>query len=166
MKKQEKNPVKEAKMRLIEAAGRTTQDLGMGRIIGQVMAAAYLTEGECSLDDIGKMLGLSKAAVSIASRQLENLGLIQRVWRSGDRKNYYKTADNFAQALQRGVLELLRNKLRTAGAELDYAEEYLKAENGNNSEAKFLRNRLNRANYMRKRVLQILDSPILKLLGR
>ena len=71
--------VQEVRTRLIEVAGRTTQDLGMGRIIGQVLGDIYMTDGDSSLDDIGRNLGLSKAAVSIAARQLESLGLLQRI---------------------------------------------------------------------------------------
>ncbi len=66
----QQNPiVGEVRARLVELAGRTTQELGMGRIIGQVLGDVYLTDGESSLDDIGNNLGLSKAAVSIAARR-------------------------------------------------------------------------------------------------
>ena len=94
MTKQENITTQEVRTRLIEVAGRTTQDLGMGRIIGQVLGDIYMTDGDSSLDDIGEGLGLSKAAVSIAARQLEGFGLLQRVWKKGDRKNYYRIVDH------------------------------------------------------------------------
>ena len=68
MTKQQNKVTCEVRTRLVEVAGRTTQDLGMGRIIGQVLGDIYMTEGDSSLDDIGRNLGLSKAAVSIAAR--------------------------------------------------------------------------------------------------
>ena len=71
MTTQQNNITREVRTRLIEVAGGTTQDLGLGRIIGQVLGDIYMTDGDSSLDAIGHNLGLSKAAVSIAARQLE-----------------------------------------------------------------------------------------------
>ncbi|MBU4199945.1 MAG: hypothetical protein KKE37_09680 [Verrucomicrobia bacterium] len=167
MTKQQNIIIQEVRTRLIEVAGRTTQDLGLGRIVGQVLGDIYLTDGDSSLDDIGRNLGLSKAAVSIAARQLESLGLLQRIWKKADRKNYYRIVDHLGVALRQGVLELVRGKLRTAGAELDHAEELLRqaGNGGNNSELNFLQTRLNRAKQQRRRAARILNNPIMKMLG-
>ena len=167
MTKQQNTITREVRTRLIEVAGRTTQDLGLGRIIGQVLGDIYMTEGDSSLDDIGRNLGLSKAAVSIAARQLESLGLLQRIWKKDDRKNYYRIVDHLGVALRQGLLELVRGKIRTAGVELDRAEELLRqAGNGrNNSEIKFLQARLNRAKKLRHRATRIFNNPIMKMLG-
>jgi DNA-binding transcriptional regulator GbsR (MarR family) len=166
MTKQQNIIIQEVRTRLIEMAARTTQDLGMGRIIGQVLGDIYMTEGDSSLDDIGRNLGLSKAAVSIAARQLESLGLLQRIWKKDDRKNYYRIVDHLGVALRQGVLELIRGKMRTAGAELDHAEELLRqAGNESNGEIKFLQTRLNRARQLRHRATRIFNNPIMKMLG-
>jgi len=167
MTKQQNIIIQEIRTRLIKVAGRTTQDLRLGRVIGQVLGDIYLTDGDSSLDDIGRNLGLSKAAVSIAARQLESLGLLQRIWKKDDRKNYYRIVDHLGVALRQGVLELVRGKLRTAGAELDHAEELLRqAGNGsNNSELNFLQTRLNRAKQQRRRATRIFNNPVMKMLG-
>jgi len=167
MTKQQNIIIQEVRTRLVEVAGRTTQDLGMGRIIGQVLGDIYMTDGDSSLDDIGRNLGLSKAAISIAVRRLESLGLLQRIWKKDDRKNYYRIADHLGVALRQGVLELVRGKIRTAGAELDRAEELLRhaGNGGNNGEIKFLQTRLNRAKQLRHRATRIFNNPIMKMLG-
>ena len=167
MTKQQNIIIQEVRTRLVEVAGRTTQDLGMGRIIGQVLGDIYMTDGDSSLDDIGRNLGLSKAAISIAVRRLESLGLLQRIWKKDDRKNYYRIVDHLGVALRQGVLELVRGKIRTAGAELDHAEKILQhAGNGkNNGEIKFMQTRLNRAKQLRQRATWIFNNPIMKMLG-
>lgn len=167
MTKQQNVIIQEVRQHLIEVAGRTTQDLGMGRIIGQVLGNIYMTAGDSSLDDIGRNLGLSKAAVSIAARQLESLGLLQRIWKKDDRKNYYRIVDHLGVALRQGLLELVRGKMRTAGVELDRAEELLcqAGHGGNNSELKFMQTRLNRARQLRQRATRIFNNPIMKMLG-
>ena len=157
--------VAQARMRLIEVGGRTAQDLGLGRIVGQILVYLYLSEGERSLDDIGGGLGLSKAAISVAVRQLESFGLVRRVWKKGDRKNYYRTADNIASALQQGLLAMLRQKIQMAGAELDAVHDTLKSRargRAADPEARFVYGRVRRAKQLRDSAEKAINSPILR----
>ncbi len=161
----EHSAVNEIRLRLIDLAGRTTQDLGMGRIVGQVMGYVFLKEEDCSLDEIAAELGLSKAAVSIAGRQLESLRLLEKVWKKGDRRHYYRTARHFGVALQQGGLRVVRDKISVIGSELDRADEVLsEIKNGKDKSVEFLRARIGRGQRLGKRALQLLDSPILKLI--
>ncbi|MBA4388475.1 MAG: hypothetical protein C0404_10875 [Verrucomicrobia bacterium] len=155
---------REAKLRLVEVGGRMSQDLGLGRIVGQIMAYLYLTDGDSSLDAIGEDLGLSKAAVSIAIRQLESLGLVRRVWKKGDRKNYYRSAENIVAALQNGLLTFVRQKMQTASMELDHVSGLLESakSSGGNGDLEFLHNRVKRARVLHDRVAGVLESPLLK----
>ena len=157
--------IDDAMGRLIDAAGRTTQDFGMGRVIGQVMAFLYLTDGEVSLDGIGAGLGLSKAAVSVATRQLESLGLVRRVWKRGDKRRYYRVVDNFAVALQRGILGMMREKLDAAEDDLAFAEERVAAVEEPSERLDFLKSRLERARKMRDKIDAIINNPIVKSIG-
>jgi DNA-binding transcriptional regulator GbsR (MarR family) len=151
--------------RLTEVGGRTAQDLGLGRIVGQVLVHLYLTPAEQSLEDIAKDLELSKAAVSIAARQLESLGLLRRSWKSGDRKTYYRTADDIASALHQGLLMMVRNKMSLLATELQQAETELKGgETG--SEAEFILGRVKRARKLRDTAMSVLENPLVKLLTR
>lgn len=160
--------VDDVRRRLIEVAGRTSQDLGLGRILGQTLAFVYLSRSECSLDDMVSELGLSKASVSIAARRLEALGLLQRVWRKGARKHYYQTAANLGAALQQGALTMIRTKLHSIDQEFGDAESLLESisQGEANGDARFVKKRLARARRLRKRASRILESPLLKLLGR
>lgn len=159
--------LQEARMRLVETGGRTSQDLGAGRIVGQVLVYLYLQERECSLDDIGENLGLSKASVSIAVRQLEQLGLAIKVWKGGDKRNYYKSAENIAKALQQGVLSLVRQKIQIFGGQLESSLELID-EIADNSPSKnemvFLRQRIERAKKLQNGLERVLGNPLVKLL--
>jgi DNA-binding transcriptional regulator GbsR (MarR family) len=160
-------PVDPVRQSLIEAAGRTSQDLGLGRIVGQVMAAVYLNATPPSLDDISQQLGLSKASVSIATRQLDKLGLIERVWAQGDRRIYYKTTEHIAAALQHSVMEMLRSKLRMAGDVLEQAEKHLDQEvYSNPQDKKFLQEQIQRARGIRNRANKLVNNPIMRLIAR
>lgn len=156
--------VEEIVQRLVSAGGRMSQDLGLGRISGQILVYIYLTPGEKSLDDIGEELGLSKASVSIAIRQLERLGMVVRVWKKGDRKSYYQTAENFTKALRKGVLEFVTQKVAIISEEIDYAHsqvETIDQEDNESRELKFLDKRLTRAKHLKDTVLKIINNPII-----
>lgn len=159
--------LQEARMRLVETGGRVSQDFGTGRIVGQVLVYLYLQDGECSLDDIGDALGLSKASVSIAGRQLEQLGLVKKVWKGGDKRNYYKSADNIANALQHGILSLARQKVQLFGGELEDSLTLVQAVPDDSvvkDEMLFLEQRIERAQKLQKNLERILGNPIIKLL--
>jgi DNA-binding transcriptional regulator GbsR (MarR family) len=157
----------EARKRLIETGGRVSQDFGTGRIVGQVLVFLYLQEQESSLDDIGSALGLSKASVSIAVRQLEQLGLAKKVWKGGDKRNYYKSADNIAHALQQGVLGLVRQKVQLFSTELEGSLDLLRdvnPESIDENELSFLVQRIERAQKLQGRLEKVLGNPLVKLL--
>ncbi|NCA83816.1 MAG: MarR family transcriptional regulator, partial [Opitutae bacterium] len=110
------------KQRLVATGGRLAQEFGFNRVAGEVLASLYLTEGEASLDELEKELRLSKAAVSLASAQLERLGLIRRVRKAGDRKRYYRSADDIGSALRHGILKLARSKMAVLETDLGQAD--------------------------------------------
>ena len=159
------NSVENARQCLIKASGWTTQDFGMGRIVGEVFALIYLTKDAVSLDDIAEKLELSKAAVSIATRQLDKLSLLVRVKTQGDRKIYYRTSDHFAASLQHGILEMLRVKLKSTEDVLNQAEMYLESAE-ETSEADFLKQQIKRAKRVRSRTDKIINNPLLRLINR
>lgn len=153
----------EARLRLAEAGARTSQELGAGRIVGQVMVHLYLQKEAQSLDSIGEALALSKASISIAVRQLEQLGFVRRIWVSGDRKKYYRSADNIGSSLQQGLLAFLRQKAVLFGAELDAVLELLGSDS---DEAVFLRQRISRAKKLQSITLRLLGNPVLGFLAK
>lgn len=154
---------------MIELGGRTSQDLGLGRIFGQILVYLYLREHECSLDEVCQDLGLSKAAVSVAIRQLESLGLVHRIWKKGDRKKYYRTADGIGDALREGLLTFAKQKVQSVVSELDYAANILdKAVKSNDKspDAVFLHGRVKRARELGGLVSNMLSNPIIHLFAK
>jgi DNA-binding transcriptional regulator GbsR (MarR family) len=155
----------EARGRLIEVAGATCQELGLGRVIGQILVYLYLQEKECSLDEMEADLGLSKASVSIAARQLESMALLRRVWKKGTRKRYYRTADNIGSALRQGLLAFARQKFQVLSTELEYVQDMLRKSGGKKSdpEAAFLQKRVKRAKQLCDRASSVVESPLLRI---
>jgi DNA-binding transcriptional regulator GbsR (MarR family) len=159
----------EVRTRLIEIGGSTSQELGAGRIVGQVLVHLYLQKNECSLDAIGDDLGLSKASISIAVRQLEQLGLVRKVWKKGDRKNYFRSAENIGNALQQGLLAIVRQRVQLFGGELDAGLVLLDSAvvtEDEKEDLQFLQQRVERAKKLQKHLDFVLDNPLVRLLTK
>ncbi len=156
----------EARLRLTEAGARISQELGGGRIVGQVLVYLYLQQVAQSLDSIGEALSLSKASISIAVRQLEQLGFVRRVWVIGDRKKYYRSADNIGSSIQQGLLSVLRQKIALFGGELDSALCLLDSQKIDNEDIQFLRQRIGRAKKLQSILVKLLGSPLVSFLAK
>ena len=78
----------------IERMGLLMEQDGLPRIAGRIYGLMLVSPGACSLDDIAESLAVSKASVSNDARMLERFGLIERVSRPGDRRDYYQVSAN------------------------------------------------------------------------
>ena len=153
------------KTRLVAAGGRLAQEFGFNRVAGETLACLYLTPGEASLDALEAELRLSKAAVSLAAAQLERLGLVVRVRKPGDRKRYYRSADDVGSALRHGILKFARAKMAVLETHLQQADEALEGL-GRNPDARFLAARVSRLHQLNRRAAKLLDNPLLKLFSK
>lgn len=67
---------------------------GFPRIAGRIFGLLIMSDVELSLDEIATTVDASKASASVNTRMLEDKGLIDRVSRTGDRRDYYRIADD------------------------------------------------------------------------
>ena len=102
-------------------------------------------------------------------RRLESRGLLKRGWKSGDRRNYYRTAENLETALQKGMLNFLVQKTQALDAEFREMEEALvgsRQKSRKDHEVNFLLSRIRRTRQLQGRLISFLKSPLIKLLAR
>ena len=78
--------------RFIERSGLIAEREGFPRIAGRIFGLLLLSPSELSLDEIASRLAVSRASVSTDARRLVEAGVIERVGRIGDRKDYYQIA--------------------------------------------------------------------------
>jgi DNA-binding transcriptional regulator GbsR (MarR family) len=170
--------LQEASRELIEAGGRSAQSFGLKRLLGQIYMFLYLRREAASLDDLVEGMGVSKASISIACRQLLALGGIKRVWRKGDRKDYYEAETDLRALLNNGILRELEKKLDSAHRQIERCREILdddkKDSEGDaasetnreeeNEDLAFFYERLDEAERYQKKVSGLLGNPILKKL--
>ena len=158
------DPVQSAKWEMIEAGVRTTQSFGLNRLFGQIYILLYLNDGPLSLDSLADQLGVSKASVSIACRQLESWGAIHKSWVKGDRKDYYVAETSFNRILGNGLLVSVSKKLDSARVQISRSLEMIEKSGLDGAKVDFLRKRLSEADGYRSRIERLLNNPLVRKL--
>lgn len=74
----------------IETMGLALESDGLPRIAGRIFGLLLVSEEAHSLDDLAAELKVSKASVSTNARLLEDRGVLERVSRPADRRDYYQ----------------------------------------------------------------------------
>lgn len=105
--------------RFVERLGIATEEEGLPRISGRLLALMLLEEEPLSFDELADRLQVSRSSVSTNTRILENRGIIERTGRPGDRRTYYRVADDPYEGMistlirrKRKVKEIIQETLR------------------------------------------------------
>lgn len=103
---------------------------GFNRTVGQLFAILVISEAPLCADELVEALNISRGNVSMGLKELQSWQLIRRVHQPGDRKEYYRSADNvwdmaikvLEERRKRELdptLTLLRSLLLDAGSNTD-----------------------------------------------
>src|SRR3954468_14118832 len=100
--------------RYVDETGLLLEAAGLPRIAGQVLGWLMVCEPEHqSLTDLTEALGISKASASTTTRMLMQLGFVERTMWAGDRRDYYRIAEDawhrFFQTRMAAMHKLQRN---------------------------------------------------------
>ena len=117
------NDLDQARDHFIQGMSRISSFWGFPKAMGAIFGVLYLSPEPLSLDGIGEMAGVTKGAVSTNVRALERLGIVHRLGRRGDRRDYY-AAESDLWKVAKGVLEEREKSefdraLRTVGESLE-----------------------------------------------
>ncbi len=66
----------------------------MPNTLKRLMSVMYYYEKPMTLDDMTELLGMSKASMSIAVRELDEMGLVKKIWKKGERKDIYQVEED------------------------------------------------------------------------
>ena len=152
-----------AKWEMIEAGGRTAQSFGLNRLFGQIYMVLYLSHEPSTLDSLAEQLGVSKASVSISCRQLEAWGAVRRIWKKGDRRDFYVAETDFRNLINGGLMVSLNKKLESARIQIQRSLDML--ENGVGDERRdFLKQRLKEAEARRAKISKLVNNSLIRKL--
>lgn len=161
--------LEDLRRKFIERAGHTTQSLGVGRVIGQIFAHVYFSREPQTLDDLTRVLGISKGSASTAVRQLEQWGALRRVWVRGDRKDYYEANTELGNIVRRALFDTVARRIGNSDDLLQEAEAALaacRARLRRDADWKFMEQRVERLRRFRDRARWLWDKLISSMLAR
>lgn len=84
------DPVTLAQDRFIAAWGQMGSSWGISRTMAEVFALLYITSQGMNTDEVMERLQISRGNASMSLRALQDWGIITRVHRRGDRKEYFE----------------------------------------------------------------------------
>lgn len=90
---------------------------GLPRVAGRIFGRLLVSAEARSLDELADDLDVSKASISINVRFLEEKGSVERMGRQGDRRDYYRIADDILErSLEQRIARWRRFHEAIAGA--------------------------------------------------
>jgi len=108
---------------VIETVGNLIEFWGFKRALGRVWALLYLSPTPQSAQDIGEKLGMSSGAVSMTLNELQVWGVVSRVHRPGERKEYFSAEDDILKMVTRVLSDRELRQIESACDTFSRAEE-------------------------------------------
>ncbi len=87
--------VTEKKLAFIEEMGLALEGFGLSRMAGRVLGALLVADPpEQSAEELAELLQASRGSISGSTRMLETLGIIERISKPGERRDYFRNKPN------------------------------------------------------------------------
>lgn len=101
--------------RYVDETGVLLERGGLPRIAGQVLGLLQVCDPETvSLPELAESLGISRASASTSARLLEQIGIVERAIRAGDRRDYYRISHDAWHRFFQTRFELMRRLRQNA----------------------------------------------------
>jgi DNA-binding transcriptional regulator GbsR (MarR family) len=84
---------------LVTELTRTGELFRLSATEARLLAVLYVENRSQTLDQMANLIGKSKTAVNLAIRNLSHLGLVDRVWVKGERKDFYTSVNSVYKKL-------------------------------------------------------------------
>jgi len=121
-------PVHEAELLAADAIGDIIEHWGFRKGLGRVWTVLFLAADPQPAGMIGERLSMSAGAVSMALTELQRWGVVRRVWRPGERKEFFEAETDFWRMIskvfderERLLADSVRTRLERAAALLERA---------------------------------------------
>lgn len=96
--------LEEIRRGFLESLSRIAEFWGYPRAMGALYGALYLSPNPLSLDELIPIVGVTKGSISVNVRALEQLRMVRKQVRQGDRKDYYEAETDFWR-IAKAILE-------------------------------------------------------------
>lgn len=115
--------VREAELLAADAIGDVIEHWGFRRVLGRVWTVLFIAAEALPAAEIGERLQISAGAVSMSLTELQRWGVVRRVWKPGERKEFFEAETDFWKMIsrvfderERLLAESVRERLERAAA--------------------------------------------------
>jgi DNA-binding transcriptional regulator GbsR (MarR family) len=95
----------------VEHWGVMARSWGINATMGELFALLYITGGDWTADDLREHLRVSRGNVSMNLRELMNWGVVHKVHRQGERREFYRAEADVWTLFRRILSERKRREL-------------------------------------------------------
>ncbi len=124
---QEPRQLWESERLVSDAVGRLIEFWGFKRHMGRIWAVLYMSDEPLSARELQDLLQLSAGTVSMTVNELQRWGVVKKVHRPGDRRDYFVAEGNFWKMISRVFNERERVEILDAIDAMEEALRYAKA---------------------------------------
>jgi len=119
---------REAELLAADAIGDVIEHWGFRKVLGRVWTVLFIAAEALPAAVLSERLSMSAGAVSMSLTELQRWGVVKRVWRPGERKEYFEAETDFWKMIskvfderERLLSESVRDRLERAASHLRQA---------------------------------------------
>ncbi len=117
------DPLHEAELSAADAIGEVIAHWGFRKALGRVWTVLYLGGEPMAASEIAERLSMSAGSVSTTLAELQRWGVVKRVWKPGERREYVEAETDFWKMISKVVSERERFLAERVRARLERAIE-------------------------------------------
>ena len=121
---------REAELLAADAIGDVIEHWGFRKVLGRVWTVLFIAAEPLPAAVLGERLAMSAGSVSTSLTELQRWGVVRRVWKPGERKEFYEAETDFWKMIskvfderERLLSESVRDRLERAASLLRQAPE-------------------------------------------
>lgn len=121
-------PAREAELLAADAIGDIIEHWGFRKVLGRVWTVLFIGAEAMPAATIGERLSMSSGATSMALTELQRWGVVKRVWKPGERKEFFEAETDFWRMISKVFNERERLLAISVRERLERAAKLLRAE--------------------------------------
>lgn len=118
--------LRQAELLAADAISDVIEYWGFKKVLGRVWTMLYLAEGPLPAADIGRRLNMSAGSVSTTLSELLRWGVVKRVWKPGERKDFFEAETDFWKMISKVISEREKYLADSVRERLEEAKRTLK----------------------------------------
>ena len=160
----EKNGLNSLQAQVVEFFVDGVRVLGLPRSLGEIYGLLYISPDPLSLDDLVRLLAISKGSASQGLKTLRSLGAVRETDGNGERRTYYEPAIELKRLVGGFIREQVRPHLDSGKTKIERLQDTASL-TADPVEREFFNDRIDRLEAWMKRGGQVL--PVLqRILGQ